>query len=251
MEALPSDDAVARTEQSPSHTQPAPSQALVMDDDTKRMVEICTKLSPKNRSKMLSICEDLLVDAGLDRVGCYISRYVPPIRHFRFINLPLELRLIVARYALTADDPLDLKWLQYLPTKKLGTFKKLDQLTTLTRASKNIYNETLDLVWRLNSFDFRYESNDGAMKEKIGVFLYHMRNKSIPRIPIQVDQYVFIAGHDGCEDLFRIENLIAPLSLLEPRVQWRICDWLWVIPIKEAGFAADYMNFAENAKERE
>jgi hypothetical protein len=66
-----------------------------------------------------------------------------------------------------------------------------------------------------------------------------------------VDQYVFIAGHDGCEDLFRIENLIAPLSLLEPRVQWRICDWLWVIPIKEAGFAADYMNFAENAKERE
>jgi hypothetical protein len=198
----------------------------------------------------LNVCS-LLVDAGLDRVGCYISRYVPPIRHFRFINLPLELRLIVARYALTADDPLDLKWLQYLPTKKLGTFKKLDQLTTLTRASKNIYNETLDLVWRLNSFDFRYESNDGAMKEKIGVFLYHMRNKSIPRIPIQVDQYVFIAGHDGCEDLFRIENLIAPLSLLEPRVQWRICDWLWVIPIKEAGFAADYMNFAENAKERE
>ena len=58
MEVQSSDDAVAQTKQSPTPTHIAPSEALVMDDDTKRMLEICTKLSPKNRSKMLSMCEE-------------------------------------------------------------------------------------------------------------------------------------------------------------------------------------------------
>ena len=92
----------------------------------------------------------LLVDAGLDRVGYYISRYVPPIRQFRFMDLPVELRNIVARYAHAADEPLDFKWLLYTPTKKIGTMDGLDQLTALTRVSKTLREETLDLVWRLN-----------------------------------------------------------------------------------------------------
>lgn len=92
----------------------------------------------------------LIVDAGLDRVGYYSSRYVSPIRQFRFMDLPLELRNIVARYAHAADEPLDFKWLLYTPTKKIGTMDGLDQLTALTRVSKTLREETLDLVWRLN-----------------------------------------------------------------------------------------------------
>lgn len=58
MEAQSSDDAVAQTKQSPTPTHVAPSEAFTMDDDKKRMLEICDKLSPKDRSKMLSICEE-------------------------------------------------------------------------------------------------------------------------------------------------------------------------------------------------
>jgi hypothetical protein len=58
MEAQSSGDAAAQTRQSPTPTHVAPCEALTMDDDKKRMLEICDKLSPKDRSKMLSICEE-------------------------------------------------------------------------------------------------------------------------------------------------------------------------------------------------
>ena len=58
MEAQSSDDAVAQTKQSATPTLVASSEALTMDGDKKRMLEICDKLSLKDRSKMLSMCEE-------------------------------------------------------------------------------------------------------------------------------------------------------------------------------------------------
>lgn len=57
MEAQSSDDAIAQTKQSPTPTHVAPIEALTIDDDKKRMLEICDKLSLKDRSKMLNMCE--------------------------------------------------------------------------------------------------------------------------------------------------------------------------------------------------
>ena len=201
----------------------------------------------------------LLVDAGLDRVGYYISRYVPPIRQFRFMDLPVELRNIVARYALTADEPLEFKWLLYTPTKKIGTFEKLDQLTALNRVSKSLRRETMDLVWRLNDVSFKYNlamgshidpsfwryHEIGAIKEAMGVVFHNLSPISLPPISIQL-----LCRTLGGEPqlLTAIEDLVTSYSLPEPKAVWKVFDISWTFSCSQAGFPTTYAIFAEQAK---
>jgi hypothetical protein len=201
----------------------------------------------------------LLVDAGLDCVGCYISSYVPPIPQFRFMDLPLELRNIVARYALTADRPLRFKWLQYTPKEKIGTLHGIDQLTALNRVSKSLRRETMDLVWRLNDFYFsesvasdhhidpslRRGCGIEVIEEAIRGFFHRMSTTSLPRIPIQL----------GCSTvngkvrfLTEIDDLVTSCSTLEPRVEWKVFDFSWSFNCRESGFETTYAIFAEGAK---
>jgi hypothetical protein len=176
----------------------------------------------------------LLVDAGLDRVGRYTSSYVPPIRQFRYMDLPLELRNIVARFALTNNEPLMFKWLLYTPAKKIGTLEGLDQLTTLTRVSKSLRRETTNLVWRLNGFYFpgniaSHHHIDpsfrirgiGAIEEAVRVFLHRLSTTSLPRIPIQLG-YSIVGGQT--QYLTAIEDLVNSCSLLEPKAEWKVFD---------------------------
>lgn len=201
----------------------------------------------------------LLVDASLDRVGYYSSRYVPPIHQFRFMDLPLELRTIVARYALTADEPLDFKWLLYTPTKKIGTMDGLDQLTALTRVSKTLREETLDLVWRLNDVSFKYDLamgshidpsfwryfEIGAIKEAMRVFFHHLSTISLSSIPIQLR---CSTEHGSTQYLTAIEDLVTSYSLPEPKAVWKVFDVSWTFSCSRAGFPTTYTIFAEEAK---
>lgn len=206
----------------------------------------------------LNVCS-LLVDAGLDRVGYYSSRYVPPIHQFRFIDLPVELRNIVARYALTADKPLRFVWLQYTTTKKIGTLNGLDQLTALNRVSKSLRRETMDLVWRLNDFYFSesvasHHHIDPSLRRGFGieviekairVFFHRMSTTSLPRIPIQL----------GCSTvngniryLTEIEDLVTSYSTVEPRAEWKVFDSSWTLYCVESVFATAYTTFVEQEK---
>jgi hypothetical protein len=192
----------------------------------------------------------LLVDAGLDLVGYYSSRYVPRIRQFRFMDLPLELRNIVARYALTAEKPLEFKWLQYTPSKKISTLDGLDQLTALTRVSKSLRIETMDLVWRLNDFYFPRDVASnwridaslrnrkiGAIEEAMRVFFHRLSTISLRKIPIQLE-CLTMSGHT--EYLTEIENLVTSYSLLEPRAEWKVCEISWMLYCHQTGLATTY-----------
>lgn len=189
----------------------------------------------------------LLVDAGLDRVGYYTSSYVLPILQFRFMDLPLELRNIVARYALTADQPLRFEWLRYTPTKKIGTLDGLDQLTALTRVSKSLRRETKNLVWRLNDFSFGDDvaigshidpsfrhCEIGAIEEAIRVFFHRLSTTTLSRAPIQLE---FCTLNAPTEFYTEIEDLVTSCSLLKPRPEWKVIDASWVFDCSGTWFA--------------
>lgn len=71
-----------------------------------------------------------------------------------FMLLPAEIRIMITRYAMTADVPL--KWMYTTCTadRMVGTFRHIDQLTALSRTSKAVYRETNDLVWKHNQLEF-------------------------------------------------------------------------------------------------
>lgn len=71
------------------------------------------------------------------------------------MDLPVELRLSIAEYALTADGLLRWTWLSQSEDGKLsGTFDGLEELTSLSRVSRQLRAETLTLVWKINTLIF-------------------------------------------------------------------------------------------------
>lgn len=75
---------------------------------------------------------------------------------FRLLDLPTELRLQIAEHALRSREPLIWTWITYDPNGDTGkgTFKGLDSLTAITRASRQLHAETTGLVWKSNTFRF-------------------------------------------------------------------------------------------------
>lgn len=81
----------------------------------------------------------------------------PPGRIFRLMDLPTELRIMIAEYALTDKDELNWYWKDF--TFRSGIFMskskvRLVDLTALSRVSKQLYEETAGLVWKWNRFNF-------------------------------------------------------------------------------------------------
>lgn len=70
------------------------------------------------------------------------------------MDLPLELRLRIAEYALAKNQPLGFYWLAYQEDKKIGTLKDLDKLNSLSRVSRQLYSEVSNIVLKVNEFEF-------------------------------------------------------------------------------------------------
>lgn len=70
------------------------------------------------------------------------------------MDLPPELRIEIAKYAMSGDEPLKWTYTTYNYYRKVGTFKCLDQLTSLRRVSKQLYQETSGLAWKCNEYEF-------------------------------------------------------------------------------------------------
>lgn len=73
------------------------------------------------------------------------------------MDLATELRLMIVEYALTDEKDLKWKWTKYRIRARAGTFKgttTLANLTAISRVSHQLYNETKNLVWKLNTFCF-------------------------------------------------------------------------------------------------
>lgn len=72
------------------------------------------------------------------------------------MDLSTELRLMIAEYALTSQEPLHWIWLAHGPRvdpgRCQGTFSGLEGLTSLCRTSRQLYIETKSIFWKLNDF---------------------------------------------------------------------------------------------------
>ncbi len=70
------------------------------------------------------------------------------------MDLPVEIRLMIARYAVKADKDMNFHWLYYCPTKRRATFEDLERLTALTRTCEQIRTEISSMAWETNTFHF-------------------------------------------------------------------------------------------------
>jgi len=76
------------------------------------------------------------------------------------MDLPVELRLMIAEYALVSAKPLTWYYSEYTPKRRAGSFKHLSQATALTRVCRQLHHETAGLVWKLNTVHFNQQHFD-------------------------------------------------------------------------------------------
>jgi hypothetical protein len=69
------------------------------------------------------------------------------------MDLPIELRLMIATHALRSDNPLWFK-VDSTPSGRKGIFRGLEQCTGLVRACKQLHAELSSLVWTVPTFGF-------------------------------------------------------------------------------------------------
>ena len=107
---------------------------------------------------------------------------------FRFMDLPPELRLEIAEYAATSATPLYWEWVSDTKGHRVGRFtanrprsRKRNDLTALSRVSRQLHAETSSLVWKLNTFHINREYFSGYYRMS-GMFEYG--DEEITPIPI-------------------------------------------------------------------
>lgn len=89
-----------------------------------------------------------------------VKRYLgPPVlskKPFSFIDLPTALRLMVAHYALAADGLLFWIWIdKFLPAGgRIDKCEDLEDTAALCRVSRKVHQETLPIIWKVNTFAF-------------------------------------------------------------------------------------------------
>jgi len=70
------------------------------------------------------------------------------------MDLPVELRLYIAEYVMAGNQSLKWHWPTYTPSTRVGSFKRIDDLTVLSRVSRQLHSETSGLVWKMNAVSF-------------------------------------------------------------------------------------------------
>lgn len=77
---------------------------------------------------------------------------------FRLMDLPTELRIMIAEYVTTSDHPLTWKWLSYVEgCPRVGTFDGFKELDVLGRVSPQLRAETTIMVRNNNTFGIQEE----------------------------------------------------------------------------------------------
>ncbi|OAL43733.1 hypothetical protein IQ07DRAFT_636781 [Pyrenochaeta sp. DS3sAY3a] len=145
-----------------------PQAPLLGEDELDTEDELFSEDEVETQSDIESLSEvnsEIEVDAELTNDGHEPSvspkdnsANTEPTQHFRLMDLATELRVKITEYALTDKKDLKWKWTKHMyGVSKAGTFKgttTLANLTAISRVSHQLYNETKNLVWKLNTFCF-------------------------------------------------------------------------------------------------
>ena len=124
------------------------------------------------------------------------------------MDLPVELRLYIAEYALTADDPLDWEWSTYETTlnakNRVGTFMGIPGLTALSRVSRQLHSEVASIVWKANNFSFT-EDRVLDYKEK--------STQTSPEWSEVEEAYEFFLRQAGAQTLQDLRSVVITIDL--------------------------------------
>jgi hypothetical protein len=159
-----------------------------------------------------------------------IDKYLSqnPRLPFRFMDLPTEIRLMIARYVMKSHVSLQFRWLEHTLTKSRGTFQGLDSLTALARTSKQNSVELSDMIWSINTFSFPNFMADGLEDDSLD---------SLPQILLLEDTFdlLFLNTHfkqaRSIEIDFEVSiesvKAVPKITNLIPNAHFKVFDMSW------------------------
>jgi hypothetical protein len=158
------------------------------------------------------------------------------------MDLPTELRLCIAEYALISSLGHELFWhwsvnAYACERKVVGCLLNLDAITPLRLVSRQIYKETEGLVWKVNTFYFdeddlglshweRFGSPRGAVEQAFKYFVRNVGSKATSHIRSLVFK---VCVQDWGLWLKTFLDWLTELIEPFPAAQVQIHDFLWQI----------------------
>jgi hypothetical protein len=151
---------------------------------------------------------------------------------FRFMDLPVEIRLQVAKYVIRNDASLGWKWVTQKNNKRVGKFTGMRSVNPLGLVSRQLYADTWGIMWKVNTVNF--------IGSRVGLNLYNGRTsftevyafflrKIGPKAATLLRSIVFstVLAVDTTFDLKRLLDWFIPLTKQTPAAQIRLCDTAW------------------------
>ncbi|KAH7066547.1 hypothetical protein FB567DRAFT_599698 [Paraphoma chrysanthemicola] len=69
--------------------------------------------------------------------------------------LPIEIRIMIAKYVVTSPDVLYFQWTTWENHRRAATFEQIKQLSALSQVNRQLHTETSSLVWKMNEFQIQ------------------------------------------------------------------------------------------------
>ncbi|KAH7066546.1 hypothetical protein FB567DRAFT_599697 [Paraphoma chrysanthemicola] len=163
-----------------------------------------------------------------------------PLLSFRLMDLPVELRVAIAEYAMAAGHSLGLRRLS--PPGSWGKRGRkvdgIDELTALSRSSRQLYAETSQLVWKVNTF----RVYDGSISDRRWTEQHTLLLRNIPVEGFgnlrSIDLMIrFSREVEYQHDLFK---KITELARKTPAARLAVYDKNWVLQHRLSIFKSRY-----------
>ncbi|KAH6643533.1 hypothetical protein C7974DRAFT_407271 [Boeremia exigua] len=207
-----------------------------------RILSLYAQASDPDRFAMLEMIESFAANSAFHASASSFIRHNPH-HPFRFMDLPTEIRAIIAGYAFKSDQMLVFRWLERRSTGWVGVFEGTEELTALARTCKQAHSELSHMVWKINTFrisgdilippprsTFHYPQLQESLLEAIKFLVDSSNGRTFKSLSLVVP-IEMVAGFGSSCGLaessltycFHIQNLM-PEARIEFYARWWECD---------------------------